>query len=238
MKTLLSRIVRLHSNLLGLSRTSKQAVALLADSLSAVLAVWLAFAFRFDTFFPPLPQGREWIPYLIAPILVIPVFRYSGLYKAVFRYSGFTALASVMKAWAIYALLFMTVIMLLPQGIVPRSVGILQPVLLLLFIGGSRAMVRFSLNAAMPVAEHIDGSREQVLIYGAGSAGIQICRAMQHNTHYHIAGFLDDEPGLKGNSINGITIHDPSEVSALVKKLGVSAILLAIPSISRSKVRR
>ncbi|MBM3423487.1 MAG: polysaccharide biosynthesis protein [Chlorobi bacterium] len=228
-------VIKALMGLFGLSRAAKQSIALLADALSAVLAVWMAFALRLDTIFLSLPHGSGWTPYILAPLLAIPVFKYSGLYNAVFRYSGFTALASVMKAWVLYAALFLTVILLLPQGIVPRSVGILQPLLLLLFIGGSRAMVRYTLHATMPAVEQVDGTREKVLIYGAGSAGIQICRAMQHNTHYKIAGFLDDEPGLQGNSINGVTIYDPAEVSSLVKKVGVSAILLAIPSISRSR---
>jgi FlaA1/EpsC-like NDP-sugar epimerase len=222
--------MRFFSTVVGFSRRVKQATALATDVLFILFTVWLAFSLRYDTMHCPV--GVEWIAYIAAILLSLPIFIRSGLYLSIFRYSGLRALGIITSACARYALFyFMVVLVLRPAGI-PLSVGILQPLLLLLAIGSSRAMVRFWLHPGN-APDSVSTFREKLLIYGAGSAGVQIASALQYNAIYSIRGFIDDDPALHGKSVNGITIYNPDEVPSLVESQCISAILIALPSATR-----
>lgn len=228
-----SRCLRsLPSRLVSFSRRSKQLIVIVTDTFLVLMTVWLAFSLRLETLH--VPHAGEWLAYLLSPLIALPLFVRSGLYRAVFRYSGFVAFTAVMRAGLQYGAIYFFVIQFLGPLGVSRSIGVLQPLLLLLAIGGSRAMARFLLySSSVPVS--VGSPKEKLLIYGAGSAGLQIASALQHNTRYAISGFLDDDSGLRGKSINGITVFSPEAAPALVESLGVKSILLALPSTSRAR---
>ena len=121
-------LAAMQRRLLALSRTAKKGVALIADACSALLTVWLVFFLHQGTW--TLPGGEEWMIYLSAPLIALPIFIRSGLYNAVFRYSGFSALKTVMNACLIYGILFFAATMFLQKPGIPRSIGVLQPLLL------------------------------------------------------------------------------------------------------------
>ena len=79
------------------------------DMLLALLTVWMAFSLRLELLHTP--TGSQWLIYLLAPLLMLPVFIYSGLYQAVYRHSGFTAFVTVVKAVAAYGLFFLSALM-------------------------------------------------------------------------------------------------------------------------------
>ena len=222
----------MQSRLLTLPRTAKKVLALIADVCSALFTVWLVFVLRRGTW--TLPEGGELMIYLAAPLIALPIFIRSGLYNAVFRYSGFAALKSVMNACFMYGILFFVVTLFLQNPGIPRSIGVLQPLLLFFTVGGSRAMVRMWLNFSSAHASAKKGG-ERILIYGAGSAGLQIAGAIAHSRQFTLAGFLDDDPLLQGHTINGVMVHTPDEVETLLKRKAITAILLALPSVSRRR---
>lgn len=216
----------------GFSRRSKQVLAFANDFLWILLTVWLSYSLHYESFH--VPEGQEWIAYLLALLIAVPTFIHFGLYRAVFRYNGFAALSAVTQGCLLYGFLYFTsTVILLPNGI-PVSVGILQPILLLLAIGSSRAIVRFLLHIESVTLSRTC-SPEKFLVFGAGSAGVQIGMALQHNAYYDVAGFVDDEVSLHGKSINGILVYSPDEVQALIPKKGISCILIAMPSATRSR---
>lgn len=223
---------RLAGLLMGLSRRSKQFVALSLDVFCIFFTVWLAFSLRYETFY--VPRGNDWLIYLIALVIALPLFSRAGLYRAVFRYGGFNALFAVAKACMQYGVLFFIVILLFAPVGVPRSVGIMQPLLLLLAIGSSRALARFLFD---PGNANLSCSciKERFLIYGAGSAGVQIANALQHNSGYSVEGFVDDDSALHGKIINGVSVYSPDEVSGLVKERGITSILIALPRATRTR---
>lgn len=112
----------------------RQIMAMGMDVLCAWVALWLAICLRLDLW--ELPHGDQTGTYLLAPLLAIPVMVKFGLYRAIFRYTGFAAMVTTMQAIAVYGLLFFvyTVFIGNPSH-VPRSVGILQPLLFLLLVG-------------------------------------------------------------------------------------------------------
>ena len=112
-----------------------------------------------------MPQLQQKYVYLLAPVLAFPLFVRFGLYRAIFRYTGLAALATIAKAVGVYALLFFLALLWFKWDGVPRSVGLIQPILFLLLVGTSRALARFWLAGWSGKATHAVG---RMLIYGAG----------------------------------------------------------------------
>jgi len=164
---------------------------------------------------------------LLAPFIAIPIFYFFGLYKSLIRYSNYQALFTIMIASSVYTLLWFLIV--LSVGIVekPYDFLIINWMLTLLSIGGLRYVARWVLTQRSREYSH-------VVIYGAGSAGIQLESAMKYDLEIKVIAFVDDDQSMHGQYIEGIKIYDPSSLSWLAEKRGASEVLVAIPSISRS----
>ena len=210
-------------------RTVKRLAVITLDVLLALLATWIAYALRLDnTYYPVGAQG--WV-YGIAPLLAIPVFIRFGLYRAIFRYTGQAALLATGKAVALYALLLTGVLLWQQWPGVPRSLGLLQPIVFLLLVGGSRAFARFWLAG---LAVNAAGREGRLLIFGAGAAGAQTAAALG-GRHYTLAGFVDDDPSKDGRSINGVSVYASGKLLHLVHEQGITDVLLAMPNATRER---
>ncbi len=222
----------LNRAILAWPRTAKQLAVGTFDSLLALLAMWLAFTLRFDTLH--WPQGGQWWVYLLGPLLAVAVFVSLGLYDAIFRYNGLAAMATTAKAVTLYsALLLLALVGLQALGFaaIPRSLGILQPLIFFLLIAAGRATARAWLGRPR------DGRRAggRLLIYGAGSAGVQTAAAIANANQFALLGFVDDDPGKTGRSINGKPVYTPDQTPEVIRRFGVTDILLAVPSASRER---
>ncbi|MEO7129155.1 MAG: polysaccharide biosynthesis protein, partial [Rhodoferax sp.] len=153
--------------LLALPRSAKRLVVLLLDIFLAVFSVWAAFYLRVDQ--TGWPQGQQKYVYVLAPVLAVPIFIRFGLYRAIFRYTGLAAMGSTAKAIVMYAALFFGALLYFRWLGVPRTVGLIQPLLFLLLVGTSRAMARFWLAGVGGKKRQAGG---RMLIYGAGEAGV------------------------------------------------------------------
>ena len=222
--------------MLGLPRMFKRSLVLLLDAVLCIFTVWLAFYLRLGEFLS-LSDSPLWSPRLavfVSLSVAIPIFIYSGLYRAIFRYNGLPALMAVSKAMLIYGFLYsMTFTIIGVQG-VPRTIGLIQPALLLIFVGMSRLVARFWLGGL-----YLDILRKphlpQVLIYGAGNAGRQLALAMANSYDVRVIGFLDDDKRLHGSLLNELPIYNPLELETLTSTLTVTDVLLALPNASRER---
>jgi len=153
---------------LALPRPVKRGVVLALDVWFCIVSVWLAFYLRLGEWV--LFGTPVYLAIAVAVVLAIPIFVKSGLYRAIFRYSGLPAMVAVVRSIVLYGIGFSAIFTFWGVDGVPRTVGIIQPILLLLLVGASRAAARVWLGnlyhqklrrAALP----------QALIYGAGRAG-------------------------------------------------------------------
>ncbi|MQB44548.1 nucleoside-diphosphate sugar epimerase/dehydratase [Rhizobium sp. ICMP 5592] len=217
---------------LALPRSTKRALALLVDASLCVLTVWFAYCLRLDDWV--ILEGVEWLPAIVSLLVAIPIFIVLGLYRAIFRYAGMSAFMTVVKAVAIYALAFMTIFTAISVPGVPRTVGILQPLLLLIAIGLSRMWTRYWLgNAYQRLLNR--NQLAKVLIYGAGASGRQLSGALANSAELNVVGYLDDDRNLHGSIMGGLPIYDPTDLPALVVSGDIKGVLLALPNASRQR---
>lgn len=222
----------LPDRILHLPRAAKRAIALAADSAACAATVLLAFFLRLDEWI--VPQGPQWLALFASLIFALPLFITNGLYRAIFRYSGWPALGAIVRAGGLYMLAYATVFTIIGVTTVPRTVGIIQPILLIVVIGMMRVGVRFLLGGGY-LSLLQDGERRRVLIYGAGGAGRQLAAAIANSHDMYVVGFVDDDKLLHGSVLNGKAIYSADNLQDLTERLGVSDILLAMPSASRRR---
>jgi FlaA1/EpsC-like NDP-sugar epimerase len=161
-----------------------------------LVAVWLAFYLRLDEFVSlwgqgPWSRGALWAG-LASVGLALPIFVVSGFYRAIFRYRGWPALMTVARAIGVYGLLYALVFTVVSFEGVPRTVGMIQPLLLLLLVGASRAMARWWLGDQYQTLLQ-RSARPKTLVYGAGSSGRQLATALANSHDMQMVGFLDDD---------------------------------------------
>jgi FlaA1/EpsC-like NDP-sugar epimerase len=221
--------------ILAMPRPAKRVVVLLVDASLCILAVWLSYYLRLGEWVK-LSGDTYWQPMWAVGVslaIALPIFIVNGFYRAIFRYSGLSALITVVKAIGVYGLLFATIFTAVGFDGVPRTVGLIQPMLLLLTVGASRMLARFWLGGLY--RNQIKLGLPRVLIYGAGNAGRQLAAAMANSHEMLVVGFLDDDDRLHGHVLNGLAIYSPEDLEGLVASLQVTTVLLAIPSARRTR---
>jgi FlaA1/EpsC-like NDP-sugar epimerase len=218
--------------MLQLPRVQKRGLALGIDTLLCIGTVFIAYYLRLG--FWVWPTGSQWLSVAAACLFAIPLFISFGFYRAIFRYAGWSALMAVARAMFVYGILYSTVFTVLGVTGVPRTVGIIQPMLLFFAVGGSRAFARYWLGGGYEALRKL-GQRPKVLIYGAGSAGRQLSAVLASSGEMQVVGFIDDDRTLQGSVLNGKTIYPADNLVALTARLGITDILLALPSASRKR---
>jgi FlaA1/EpsC-like NDP-sugar epimerase len=220
--------------LLNLPRSFKRGLVVFVDLLICGLSIWLAFGLRLDHW--GYVGSQQWIVFLAAIGFSFPLFVSFGLYRAIFRYIGTVAFISIVRAFVVYTSLFFGIFTLYGVDGVPRSIGVIQPILWFIGIGASRYFVRSWLGKIKNVQKSFHRARPIALIYGAGSSGIQLESALSRSQEMLVKGFIDEEPHLQGGTVNGISVYPNTNLEDLIQRLNVTDVLLAIPS--ASQVRR
>ena len=218
--------------LLDFSRPAKQAIALSFDVVLCLVSVWLAFSLRLEVW--SAWSSAHSVAFMVSVVLALPVFIAHGLYRAIFRYSGLPALLSILKAVSVYGVLYSVVFTVATVPEVPRAVGVLQPIFVLLGVAFSRALGRLWLGGFYRgrLARQL---LPRVLIYGAGSAGRQLAAALKTSPEVVLVGYLDDDDRLHGHVLNGLKIHNPENLLGVVNGQQITQVYLAIPSASRAR---
>lgn len=206
----------------------KYAIALFQAALLTV-TYYCSFLLRFD--FKLIDPYRTTCMVTLPLILLIklPVFYYFGLFSGWWRYVGMSDLLDIVKAASASApLVCAGVYVLHGFGDYPRSVFVIDPILTIFLVGGTRFAIRAYYESARLHVSHAN-----TLIVGAGRAGSAVVRELKQNEklEYNPVGFVDDDPSKKGLRIQGIPVlGSTEELPRLIAKHDVSHILIAIPS--------
>lgn len=224
----------LFAPLLALPRPAKRAVAIGIDVSLCVLTVWLAYFLRLGEW---LALNDHLVTVVLSIAIAIPTFAAFGLYRIVFRHADSDAIASCAVACAAYGLGYSAFITAYGFEDVPRTLGIIQPILLFLVVSASRVLGGhlFSQQQRSPPS---DNPKVRVLIYGAGVTGRQLAQALAASSEMKVVGFIDDDRSVHNSKIRGLRVYQPQELKAWVERLAVEEVLLAIPSASRARRRQ
>ena len=231
-----SSLNKLTIDVLLISRRKKQMLVIFVDLFICLLSIYIAFYLRLGEFIKVTDSITNplLIASLVSIVLFLPIFVLHGLYREIFRYSGISAMMIISRANIIYGLLYTLIFTFFGVNGVPRTIGMIQPLVMFMLIGASRAFVHLLLGS-LNQQQARETFRRQVIIYGAGSAGRQLASGMSSSKEIRVIGFLDDDERLHGHFLNGLRIYNPSELEKIVKKKGDTDVLLAIPSVARDR---
>ena len=216
-------------NVTNLPRYAKIILAIIVDVGLCILCTWLAFYLRLEQFISI--NDIRFLAALISVFLAIPIFLISGLYKTMFRFGGLSIFLMVFMAAFAYSLLYFSIIGIYVIPGIPRSIGILQPILLFLGVICSRIFIKFIFARSFENTKN----KKKILIYGAGNSGRQLFSALENNAEMQVEGFLDDNPQLHKQKIFGQTVYNPSIISSLIVKKNIDLVLLALTNITRQR---
>ena len=209
-----------------MSRTKKRIVTLIIDSFFILAAFWLSFLIRLDDVSVFFYQDNWFLIASLLPVTLLTFIKL-GLYRAVLRYMNVQAVWSVILACVI-ATFFLVVLAFLIGNSMPRTVPIIFACLCLIFIGGSRLMLRALVGRRFLI------DKEAVIIYGAGSAGRQLASALSNSPEYNVVGFIDDDVSKQKWTIQGVNVYGLASLEGLITKKTVKRVLLAMASAKRS----
>ena len=215
--------------LLSLPSSFKRLIIVISDGFFAFLSVWLAFNLRFENLLPI----SEFIfkAALVSMVSLVIIFSACGVYKD----TSFFLLACLFKIvqslFSLFSIIF-SVISLFGMDGVPRTIGLIQPIILLSFVFGSRYLIRLALRYDDSKV-FIKKKSNKILIYGAGEAGTKLAHSITQNERQKLIGFLDDDPGLRGRKVHGNFVFSPHDAPHIINERGVDYIFLAMPSVNR-----
>jgi FlaA1/EpsC-like NDP-sugar epimerase len=225
----MSILTNASKNIVNLPRYAKRIIAIIIDIGLCVLCTWLAFYLRLEQFVNI--NDVTTLAVLISICLAIPIFWVADLYKAMYRFAGSSVILTVTVATFAYSLLYFAIIGIYGIQGIPRSIGILQPVLLFLAISSSRIIIKYLFISNFTFKN--SKNKKNVLIYGAGSSGRQLLASLENNPEMKMVGFLDDNHQFHNQSLLGQTVYDPLKVDELINKKNIDLVLLALPLITR-----
>jgi FlaA1/EpsC-like NDP-sugar epimerase len=218
----------------SLRRRNKRFVMALADLIALPLALWSGFALRLSEWWPQEYLFASWKLFLVLPIVGIFIFMRLGLYHAIVRFMGAQAILAVSKGVFLLALVLWSAAFVFQINPFPRSIPIGFALAALVYVGGSRLLVRQYYHWAV---KHYE-SKEAVLIYGAGGAGIQLATALSDGKEFYPVAFIDDDKALWGSTIKSLPVYKPHNVSDLIEKFSIKHVLLAVADASNSQRKK
>jgi FlaA1/EpsC-like NDP-sugar epimerase len=167
--------------------------------------------------------------FIALPLWTIPIFIKLGLYRAVIRYLDEKIVVIVLSGVSLSVLILISVIHFTHIYAFPKTSIIIFWVFALAYIGGTRLILRGILRNLSMDATH---NKINVAIYGAGTAGVQLCLALQNSQEYFPVAFLDDDNNKSETVIRGVTVYHPQLLATILQQRKIEQVLLAIPSAS------
>jgi len=226
--------------IVSLARIYKLVTLMFVDSILLIFVLWSSFSLRLGIFYWP-KVDLFWL-ILIAPVIAIPIFFRFGIYRVIIRYIGFKDLWIILQAVTLYAAFWGVIVFIAIDPIrdvgtagVPRSVILINWLFASVSICALRLIGRWIISNSISSNNYTKSSN--VLIYGAGSAGRQLSIALTQSIEYNPVAFIDDSSKNERHSINGLEVFSINDIEHLIKKKNVTEVLIAIPSLSRVRLK-
>jgi FlaA1/EpsC-like NDP-sugar epimerase len=214
----------------------KKLVLAVVDLLLISAAFYGAFLIRFEGEIPPsyILSFKSSLP--VVMIIRFAMFLYFKLYSGYYRYASVNDLTQILKAVTVGSLVIVVPAFFLGQGVVPRGVFVIDWLLLVVLLGGSRFLMR----SLRELFSSIWLTGRRTLIIGAGAAAEMLLRELKSKPiGYRPLGLIDDDPNKQGLRLHGVPVLGPADdLLRLARKHEVTDAIIAIPSASGSQMRR
>lgn len=216
----------------------RRLIAFTHDLAAVIAAWWLAYLFRFNFDIPPshLASLKETLPWVIS--IQVAAFLWFGLYRGVWRYASLPDLRRILLAvLAGAAAVALGLFLLQLLAGVPRSVLLLDPILLLLIMGGSRLTYRLWKDGHLFRLRDPQG--KPVLVLGAGATAVGLLKELGRSKEWRTVGLLDDNPQKRGLILHGLEVLGRiDQLPAIAEKLDIAHAIIAMPSATHGDRRR
>ena len=215
----------LANSLLALPRGAKRLIMGAADAVMLPVALWAAFVLKFDRLsFDMAAYGDL---FLVATVAALVIFAFLGLYRTIIRFMGLHAMATVVAGVFVSVVALEAYDRVARSAHVPLSVLAIYAALALVYLAGSRFIVRY-----LVYYKRNGGAAKCVAIYGAGEAGARLSSVLLGGPDFAPVAFIDDKRSLHGSRINGIKVFSREALPELIRNYDIERVLLAIPSAS------
>ncbi|HUW25621.1 MAG TPA: nucleoside-diphosphate sugar epimerase/dehydratase [Gallionella sp.] len=220
------------------SSNLRTALAMLHDLVAAGVAWTLAYLLRFNFELPANFVTELELTLIWVVPLQMAIFWQFGLYRGIWRYASTADLRRIVLAVALSSAVIPLLFWMLRLGLViPRSVLVINPLLLILLMGGSRFVYRMWKEQGLHGAIKLHG--EPVLVLGAGDAAASLSKELDRSGDWRLVGFLDDNIARHGRTLNGTRVLGGLDsLSEWVERLGVQQVIIAMPSSSHQQRKR
>ncbi|MBX9866231.1 MAG: polysaccharide biosynthesis protein [Burkholderiales bacterium] len=204
---------------------------LIVDCLLLPLALFTAVWLRLGAEWDPRINPHLWI-FFSLPLWTIPLFIQLGLYRAIIKFLDDTVVYIVFIGVSASVFVLTMLIHFSNALAFPRTAIIIYWLFALVYIGGSRFMLRGVLRKI-----GYNANAKAVAVYGAGSAGVQLVSSLIHGFEYAPMFFIDDDEKKWHTTIRGVKVYSPAELAKVSQLYNIEQVLLAIPSVPISRRR-
>ena len=207
------------------------------DIAMLTIALWAAYSLRLSRFYVPESLGMILLM-AAAPIIGVVTFHLRGLYKLVTRFIGPEGTTRISVAVVIAVLAWALLVLMAGIKGHPRSVVVIYGLIALGLIRLSRQWAGALLLRLAPQHKPVSfDERKNVIIYGAGTMGVQLLRALNETGQFNMVAFIDNNPSLAGQMVHGVKVLRPGKIGRMITNENVKEVLLAMPSALRSERR-
>lgn len=217
--------------LISRSRGQKLFFLVMVDCLLAIFTTWSAFAIRLGEISSFLPLGTEFDitkPILVAVLLGLITNQFFGAYEIVNRLLSFESVVRAIKAYFGYSIVYIVIFSIVGVSAVPKTIGVIQPFLLLTSVIVVRLFAYGFLSSVSPQSE-VEGQKQRILVYGAGHKGRALAQAVGKDPNFVFLGFVDDDPSLEGRTVGNSRVFSPRKLKSIFERLNCDEILVAKP---------
>jgi FlaA1/EpsC-like NDP-sugar epimerase len=207
------------------------------DLCAAIIAWMVSYALRFNLDIPPYFVDAMFRNLLWIVPLQAAIFHGFGLYRGIWRFASIPDLRRITLAAGTAGLAIPALLLMLQRlNDVPRSVLVLNPLLLVLIMGASRLIYRAWKDGHLMSPRQIDA--EPVIVMGAGAAGAALLRDLAGSRRWRAVALLDDDPAKLRLQVQGVPVLGRlDDVARIAAAHQVLAVIVAMPSASASMRR-
>lgn len=215
----------------ALPRSIKQLLMMAVDGVLILCALWLSVILVSPQFFEQQTGSHYLLYFGLCAFISVAIFNNTGLYRSLVLYMGLQSGLVILKGVTLSTVVISLAVYATDRLVFPAQALLVFWMMAVLLVGGLRFMAKIVMQNMI----HSFRPREPVIIYGAGSSGMQLVAALNSGDQYLPVAFVDDSESLVGNTVHGIRVYNPSSIGELIETYSVRQILLAIPSATHAE---